>query len=1220
MSRQGEDDGDISEEFSGEENEEWDEDISDEDDVVDDDDDEEEEEEGTNQMEETGRSVKQLSKRVIEDEEARDQPPTKSVRTGKSDLYKPPTSEEMNELKETENLFQSSLFRMQIEELVSEVTPKNKKSQALDKILHSLNEIVMKLPKTDSKELTDQSWLPNNVKVPIQQSPYQVKGHFHFAPPTSMKVVGSYLLGFCTKPGMNVDVLLEIPKECLQAKDYLNHRYHRKRALYLACLAAHLDTQDLFTSVVFSFFHQDWNKPVILLTPSGKAGKHYTIRLHACPPEGFFKPSRFHPNKNNIRSDWYTGKGRDQESEPPTPHYNSSILVDMMMTEHLHHLFSLSAEVPAMREGLVLLKVWLHQREMDTGPGCFSGFLMSMLLSYLLSAHKISKVMSSYQIMKNVLQYLANSDWTTQGISLASAVRTEDVPTLSDFHQAHQVVFVDPTGHLNMCADMSTATYARVCHEARLSVAILEDKSLDGFQLLFMQPVPFVHKFDHIFYITHVPRLRLVCEHMSLQDDVMDQCGNYLMAALPSILQLITKALGNRVNLIGVKGYDFGQWSIGDDPPGLKDIGRLTFGLLLNTEFSSSVLDKGPSADQPQAAEFREFWGDRSQLRRFQDGTICEAVVWQGHNMAEKRLVCCQVIQHILNRHANIPQSVIRYVGGHLDSLLSRPNVQESAAVQSQDKLCKSQAQGKKAKKGKNIPQEQPLDPNRNPMSHPGTGDEENVTVMRAYNDLCRIVRGLQDLPLNVTSIQGTSPVFRYAEVFPPRPAQMKKTKHKTVVHGHIQVPVTGQPCPPFVPALKVICHMEGSGKWPEEADAIKRVKAAFHIKLGELLHKQHGLVTSAATGHVDIAMAGFVFRLVIAYHREVNILKLERTAEGLLRERDNETSRQLERDTVMLPKLTSALHGLQQLYSSFSGSLRLARRWVAAQLLDRHVPDVMVDLLVAHVFLHPEPLTPPGSPAVGFLRFLHLLSTHDWKINPLTLNFNRELTAADMQEISNKFTSCRSQLPIMFIATPSDKLTSHWTKTKPTVQILQRLISLSQEALKMLELQILTASEGADFKQVFRPPLDIYDVIIHLDSRNVPRRSEGVDYWKLRDSKDVPIDEGVGQGGKEILPVVEFDPVQLYLEELEDTYGDLALFFHDPCGGLYIAALWKPPAFAAKPFKVTTLNGRSPDLDQSGEDLMMIPNVAAILEDFHSLGKGLVKTVDVKRERPVVR
>jgi len=33
-------------------------------------------------------------------------------------------------------------------------------------------------------------------------------------------------------------------------------------------------------------------------------------------------------------------------------------------------------------------------------------------------------------------------------------------------------------------------------------------------------------------------------------------------------------------------------------------------------------------AGDPKAAEFREFWGERSQLRRFQDGVVKEVVVW----------------------------------------------------------------------------------------------------------------------------------------------------------------------------------------------------------------------------------------------------------------------------------------------------------------------------------------------------------------------------------------------------------------------------------------------------------------------------------------------------------------------------------------------------------------------------------------------------------------
>ena len=41
-------------------------------------------------------------------------PPKKKARLSKTGLYKPPTSDEINQLKETENLFQSSLLRMQV--------------------------------------------------------------------------------------------------------------------------------------------------------------------------------------------------------------------------------------------------------------------------------------------------------------------------------------------------------------------------------------------------------------------------------------------------------------------------------------------------------------------------------------------------------------------------------------------------------------------------------------------------------------------------------------------------------------------------------------------------------------------------------------------------------------------------------------------------------------------------------------------------------------------------------------------------------------------------------------------------------------------------------------------------------------------------------------------------------------------------------------------------
>lgn len=51
-----------------------------------------------------------------------------------------------------------------------------------------------------------------------------------------------------------------------------------------------------------------------------------------------------------------------------------------------------------------------------------------------------------------------------------------------------------------------------------------------------------------------------------------------------------------------------------------------------------------------QAVDFKEFWGEKSEMRRFQDGSICEAVLWPGKTVAEKRLTCGHVIKHVLQR------------------------------------------------------------------------------------------------------------------------------------------------------------------------------------------------------------------------------------------------------------------------------------------------------------------------------------------------------------------------------------------------------------------------------------------------------------------------------------------------------------------------------------------------------------------------------------------
>lgn len=38
-----------------------------------------------------------------------------------------------------------------------------------------------------------------------------------------------------------------------------------------------------------------------------------TVRLHACPAPGLFKPSRFYPSKNNVRTAWFMEQSTPKE-------------------------------------------------------------------------------------------------------------------------------------------------------------------------------------------------------------------------------------------------------------------------------------------------------------------------------------------------------------------------------------------------------------------------------------------------------------------------------------------------------------------------------------------------------------------------------------------------------------------------------------------------------------------------------------------------------------------------------------------------------------------------------------------------------------------------------------------------------------------------------------------------------------------------------------------
>ncbi|PIK61547.1 putative nucleolar protein 6-like [Apostichopus japonicus] len=380
------------------------------------------------------------------------------------------------------------LFKLQAEEMTKEMQLSDGKKKVIADALSRLKKILLSLPEIDIDNICDTSWISNGIKVPWKWKGFSINGGVKLQKPTSIEIAGSFPLETSSKS-----------ERVIHAKDYLNFRYHHKRALYSAYIASHLYGHDIVEDMSYTFSNGDHLRPMLSVILKGKSLKRVTFKLLPCPGDTAFRLERFAPVMSNIRSQWYKNSQDEEEKFPTTPHYNASLLCDMCMEKHLQHILEMSQDFPSFKQSLMVFRVWLHQRELDKGPGSFSAFLAAMLISYLLQEKKLSRRMTTQQIVRSTLHYLAQSDWTEHGIALnPEGVDSSTLPSIDDFHSAYEVVFIDQTGFLNLCAEMKKNTYEQVKFEASCTLGYLSDSSVDSFQLLCMTSVPFSRKYDQV--------------------------------------------------------------------------------------------------------------------------------------------------------------------------------------------------------------------------------------------------------------------------------------------------------------------------------------------------------------------------------------------------------------------------------------------------------------------------------------------------------------------------------------------------------------------------------------------------------------------------------------------------------------------------------------------------------------------------------------------------
>ncbi|KOC59379.1 Nucleolar protein 6, partial [Habropoda laboriosa] len=1102
-----------------------------------------------------------------------DTAPKKKKKLNK-DLYKPPTVEELNQLRETENLFHSNLFRLQIEEMLNEVRIKDKYKRLFDAWYKSFEKTIESIPQTEQYELSDEKLKEGlNVNIPMPNVPKGTKGVFKFLKPSYVAIIGSYVYDTAISPNITVDVMIEMPAKMFQNQDHKNYRYMKKKAIYLAYIASNI-TDDI---AEHKKFIGDNLRPVLKIVPTGQLGTKINVLVHLSVQQESFKLNKFLPEKNNINPGWFFKKTKDDDS-PATPHYNSIILHDLIMRKHSEDM-KVIKEYPNLRDGIILLKIWLGQRELIKGHATFNGYTITMFILYLLSIKTLNTFMSSYQVVRNVWSYLVQVDWCETGVTMNPDNNSEK--RILSYHNYYDCIFLDSTGYYNITAFVSKATYKWIQKEAELSLNLLDSAHADSFQSLFMKKISFYVAFDHLIWFKNIEGLKQMVDTKSSSKDKLDYGPNYQAQAIKILYNILNKGLTNRVHQICVLPNDVMEWECTED--NCNNIGNIMIGLELNPKFCYSMVDKGPEANLPEAIEFRNFWGKRSNLRRFQDGSIREAVVWSdGKTVAGKRKTVKKIVKFVLKE--KLGHRVFRsfYVADEMENLLRRQKVVLMGVTY-------------------------------------GTGEEAARKVLNVFDTLEKDLMSLSDIPLSIHGVQGSSAVFRYTDVFPPLATHLVRSrqiyKSDDINSDDIssddissddiclKLQQSLPKAPKYYPPLEVSLQLSTSGKWPDELEAFRKTKAAFHLQIAECLRKQCKIKAHANDSYIDVYKDGFTFRLRVAHQKEIGYLKQQVSEDGVIKYKDNDESIELENKLFELPKLTSALRGLHSQQPSFGPACALTKRWLSAQLLDdSHIPDIVVELLMASMYLTPSAYRPTSTPQVAFLRLLETFARGHWYTDPVIVNFNSEMSRKEILDVETLFGTARDSLPPLFISTPYDQQRSLWTRKAPSLLILNRITALAKVFLQLYE-EHRFARTSLMIKFLFKPPLTEYDCVIYLNPRMVPRITEAVESPATLVEKWHPY----RKEQHERIPAVGFDPVQYLLRDLRDGYGEFALFFHDTYGGTVIGVLLKPSALDPKDFKVSNMYGRK---YINGK---LILNFSAMIQDFSALGKGIIEKIDVR-------
>ncbi|KAJ9604136.1 U3 snoRNP protein [Cladophialophora chaetospira] len=1066
----------------------------------------------------------------------------------------------------TGGINKSAILALQLSDLDAEITPdyerlRSKWSNFVDRLVSLIKSIPQRAPVTATE--ASKAFRKQGIRIPWPHPPPSKQTNYKFEWATLKDIVvgGALSHGLSIKHENVVDVSAIMPPDVLQDKDYLNHRVLHKAAFYLACVAEAIKTEmgaEFDTSFEWMDDVELW--PTINVVSKDAKLSKFTFRVSIGAPYGAIPIEKTLPTKNCLRQ----LQSSDSTEEQPTPFYNSAVCHLAAISNYDSRIRSAVQETSAFAEACHIGQLWLRQRDFSSSvrSGGFGANEWSLTCTLLLErgGHQdrplFSKQYSSLQLFKAMLQILAGRNLQKQPMLLFGTTKFE----LSDFDAP---VLYDGTTGVNILYKMSPSSYQSLRHHAQISLASLNSKSQDSFDATFALnvAVPLL-QYDEIFSIKISP------DHFHKSGDERQ--------FLHKMHKVLVRGLGDRASLVNFKLPPASSWALSQDPHKGKNDYELEIGLLTNPDNVARLVDHGPSADdQDEATDFRQFWGEKAELRRFKDGSISEALVWSAGAP-----VTLQVIAYLAMLHFKLPPS----------SIESKTHDLSTTVLGDDD------------------------------SSAPVIAKDAFRLINSTFQTLTSTLHNLEGLPLPIRSISPASSALRSCSALHP-----------------LQ--------PSTISPIDILIQFDSSTRWPDSLPAIQYTKIAFLLKLSELLAQSKGELTtrvglentdSATSGHFNTSFLDIVspspapglspicFRLRIYHDREAHLLQTalaDKSLHGSVRDSLALALAIHKRDFQAKTIHTLTMRNLITRFPPLSDTVRLLKRWISSHLVANHVPEEILEIIAAQVFLHPVPWSTPGSATTAFLRCLQVLARWDWAISPLIIDLSVSqdgVSGEQRAEMETRFQAWRKLDPNMnnvvwFVGSSVDRTGTAWTgNARPSRVVAGRVTALAKAAVGVVE-EKGTGMEDGDWRGLFQSPTTDYDFVIHL-------RPSVVRGYKAKKDKAKTALNGNGEFKNlqiaEALDVdsIGYDPVELYLHDLEHAFGSSALFFYDKYGGKLIAGLWRPSVLGRKEWRVR-LGWSSVPVPSDGDSdkEMCIFNKEATVAEMVNLGVGLAKSVKVK-------